>query len=157
MVENSEKSGFSANSKQIFAKYLLFYMRFYKGIKVNILATTQKIDVTLIYRINTLQITTITAENTKNCLNSVTNTIENIQFKNCEKLSPIVKLKLALFSSVTTIVAQTVYTALTLSINKAANNCSYIHSKGKHTNVLQTHASFSQTHTFMFLGASKHN
>ena len=81
-------------------------MWFYKGIKVNILATTQKITVALIYKINPVQITTITAENTKNSLNS--NTIENIQFKYCEKFSPIVKLNLALFSSVTAIVAQIV-------------------------------------------------
>ena len=83
-------------------------MWFYKGIKVNILATTQKIIVALIYKINPVQITTITAENTKNSLNSVPNTIENIQFKNCEKFSPIVKLNLALFSSVMAIVAQIV-------------------------------------------------
>ena len=108
VVENSEKSGFSTNSKQIFAKYLLFYMWFYKGIKVNILATTQKTTVALIYKINPVQITTIIAENTKNSLNSVPNTIENIQFKNCEKFSPIVKLKLALFSSIMAIVAQIV-------------------------------------------------
>ena len=31
--ENSEKSGFSMNRKQIFAKYLQFYMWVYKGIK----------------------------------------------------------------------------------------------------------------------------
>ena len=84
-------------------------MWFYKGIKVNILATTQKkTTVALIYKINPVQITTIIAENTKNSLNSVPNTIENIQFKNCEKFSPIVKVKLALFSSVTAIVAQIV-------------------------------------------------
>ena len=66
-------------------------MWFYNGIKVNILATTQKVTVALIYKINPVQITTITAENTKNWLYSVPNTIENIQFKkNCEKFSPIV-------------------------------------------------------------------
>ena len=84
MVENSKKSGFPANSKQIFAKHLLFYMWFYKGIKLNILATTQKTAVALIYKINPVQITTIIAENTENSLNSVPNTIENIQFNNCE-------------------------------------------------------------------------
>ena len=83
-------------------------MWFYKGIEVNILATTQKIAVALIYKINPVQITTITAENTENSLNSVPNTIENIQFKNFDKLSPIVKLNLALFSSVTAIVTQIV-------------------------------------------------
>ena len=83
-------------------------MWFYKGIKVNILATTQKTAVALIYKINPVQITIIIAENTENSLNSVPNTIENIQFKNCEKFSPIVKLKLALFSSVMAIVAQIV-------------------------------------------------
>ena len=80
-------------------------MWFYKGRKVNILATKQKIIVPLIYKINPVQITTIIAENTKNSLNSVPHTIENIQVKNCEKFSPIVKLNLALFSSVMAIVA----------------------------------------------------
>ena len=57
-------------------------MWFYKGIKVNILATTQKkTAVALIYKINPVQITTIIAENTENSLNLVPNTIENIQFK----------------------------------------------------------------------------
>ena len=56
-------------------------MWFYKGIKVNISATTQKFIVALIYKINPVQITTITAENTENSLNSVPHTIENIQFK----------------------------------------------------------------------------
>ena len=92
VVENSKESGFFTNNKQIFAKYLLFYMWFYKGISVNFLATTQKTTVALIYKINPVQITTIIAENTKNPLNSVPNTIENIQFKNCEKFSPIVKV-----------------------------------------------------------------
>ena len=95
--ENSEKLGFSMNCKQIFTKYLQFYMWVYKSIKVNILPTTQKIAVALIYKINPVQITTITAENTENLLNSVPHTIENIQFKNCEKFSPIVKLNLELF------------------------------------------------------------
>ena len=87
VVENSEKSGFSTNSKQIFAKYLLFYMWFYKGIKVNILATTQKTTVALIYKINPVQITTIIAENTENLLNSVPNTNRKYPIQNCEKLS----------------------------------------------------------------------
>ena len=65
-------------------------MWFYKGIKVNISATTQKFIVALIYKINPIQITTNIAENTENSLNLVTCTIENIQLKNCEKFSPIV-------------------------------------------------------------------
>ena len=65
VVENSKKLGFSTNSKQIFTKHLLFYMWFYKGIKVNILATTQKTNVALISKINPVQITTIIAENMK--------------------------------------------------------------------------------------------
>ena len=65
----------------MFTKYLQFYMWVYKGIKVNISATTKKIIVALIYKINPVQITTITAENTKNLFNSVPHIIENIQFK----------------------------------------------------------------------------
>ena len=56
-------------------------MWLYKGVKVNILATTQNTTVALFYKINPVQITTIIAENTENSLNSVSNTIENIQFK----------------------------------------------------------------------------
>ena len=56
-------------------------MWFYKGIKVNSSAITQTIAVVLIYKINPVQITKITAENTENSLNSVPHTIENIQFK----------------------------------------------------------------------------
>ena len=66
-----------------------------EGYKSKYLAYHTKIAVALIYKINPVQITTITAENTKNSLNLVPNTIENIQFKNCEKFSPIVNLKLA--------------------------------------------------------------
>ena len=73
-------------------------MWFYKGIKVNISATMQKFAVALIYKTNPVQITTIIAENTKNLLNSVPHTIES-SIQNCEKFSPIVKLKLA-FSQV---------------------------------------------------------
>ena len=56
-------------------------MWFYNRVKVNILATTQKTAVALIYKINPVQITTLIAENTENSLNSVSNTIENIRFK----------------------------------------------------------------------------
>ena len=66
-------------------------MWFYKGVKVNILATKQKTAVAQIYKINPIQITTIIAENTENSLNLVSYTIEIIQFKNCEKSSPIVR------------------------------------------------------------------
>ena len=58
-----------------FAIYLQFDMWFYKGIKVNISATTQKFVVASIYKINPVQITTIIAENTENSLNSVPHTI----------------------------------------------------------------------------------
>ena len=69
MEENSEKLGLSTNHKQIFAKYLQFYMWVYKGIKVKYLSYHTKIIVALIYKINPVQITTITAENTENSLN----------------------------------------------------------------------------------------
>ena len=85
--ENSEKSGFFTTIT-IFAKYLQFYMWFYKGIKVNISATTQKFVVALIYK-NPVQITTITAENTENLLNLVPHTIENIQFKIVRNSHPL--------------------------------------------------------------------
>ena len=52
-------------------------MWFYKGIKVNSSAIAQTITVVLLYKIIPVQITTITAENTENSLDSVPNTIEN--------------------------------------------------------------------------------
>ena len=56
-------------------------MWFYKGVKLNILATKQKITVAQIYKINPVQITTIIAENTEKLLNSGCYTIQIIQFK----------------------------------------------------------------------------
>ena len=66
-------------------------MWFYKGTKLNILATKQKTAVAQKYKINLIQITKIIAEYTKNSLNSISYTIDIIQLKNCEKFSPIVK------------------------------------------------------------------
>ena len=68
--------GFSTTAT-IFAIYLQFYMWFYKGIKVNILAITKKFIVALFYKINPVQNTTIIAENTEHSLNSVPHTIES--------------------------------------------------------------------------------
>ena len=75
--ENSEKLEFSTTTT-IFAIYLQFYMRFYKGIKVNISATTHRFVIALIYKINPVQITTSRsiAGNTKNSLKLVPHTIE---------------------------------------------------------------------------------
>ena len=95
-----------------------FYMWFYKGIKVNISATTQQFIVALIYKTNPVQITTIIAENTENLLNSVPHTIKS-SIQNCEKFSPIVKLNLAFFSSATTIVSPLLLIALTQSIKSS--------------------------------------
>ena len=84
-------------------------MWFYKGIKVNILATTQKTAVALIYKINPVQITTLIAENTKNSLNMVPKTIENIQFKKLWEILTYCKgKKWHFFSSVMAIVTQIV-------------------------------------------------
>ena len=90
-------------------------MWFYKGIKVNISAITQKFIVALFYKINPVQITTIIAENTENALNSVPHTIEN-SIQICGKFSPMVKLNLAFFSSATAIVTPLLLIALMLSI-----------------------------------------
>ena len=76
----------------------------------------QTITVVLIYKINPVQITTITAENTENLLYSVPHTIEKQINSNCEKFSPIVKLNLALFSSVTAIIVPLLLIALMQSI-----------------------------------------
>ena len=81
-----------------------------------------KFIVALIYKINPVQITTIIAEITENSLNLVTHTIES-SIQNCEKISPIVKLNLAFFSSATAIVSPLLLIALTL-VSKAAINCS---------------------------------
>ena len=93
-------------------------MWFYKGIKVDISATMQKFIVALIYKINPVQITTIIAENTENSLNSVPHTIEG-SIQNCEKFSPIIKLKLAFFSSAMAIVSPLLLIALTQSIKSS--------------------------------------
>ena len=90
-------------------------MWFYKGIKVNISAITQKFIAALIYKNKPLQITTIIGENTENLLNLVPNTIEN-SFQSCEKFSPIVKLNLAFFSSATAIVTSLLLITLMLSV-----------------------------------------
>ena len=95
-----KNQNFPQSVKTIFAKYLQFYMWFYKGIKVNPSAIMQTITVALVYKINPVQITTITAENTKNSLYSVPHTIEKLINSNCENFSPIVKQNLALCSSV---------------------------------------------------------
>ena len=55
------------NHKQIFTKYLQFYMWVYKGIKVNISGYHTKNHCSINFKINPVQITTITAENTKIC------------------------------------------------------------------------------------------
>ena len=89
-----------------------------QGYKSKFLSYHAKIAVVLIYKISPVQITTITAENTENSLNSVPHSIENIQFKNCDKFSPIVKLNLALFSSVTAIVAPILLIALMLNVKR---------------------------------------
>ena len=72
---------FPQNGKKNFQQYLQTYMWFYKGVKLNILATKQKTAVAQIYKINTIQISTIIAENTENLLNLASYTIEIIQFK----------------------------------------------------------------------------
>ena len=92
----------------------------YKGIEVNFSAIT----VVLIHKINPVQITTITAENTENSLNSLPHTIENIQFKNCEKFSPIVKLNLALFSKCHGYCCTNIVNCSYTKHQKAAINCS---------------------------------
>ena len=82
-------------------------MWFYKGVKLNILATKQKTAVAQNYKINPIQITTIIAENTENSLNSVSYTIEIIQFK-IVRNSHLLKDKIGIFSSATAIVTQIV-------------------------------------------------
>ena len=108
MVKKLRKIGiFHKTVKRIFNnKYLQTYLWFYKGVKLNILATKQKPAVAQNYKINPIQITTIIAENTENSLNSVSYTIDTIQFKNCEKFSPIVTQN-HIFSSAKAIVTQT--------------------------------------------------
>ena len=133
-------------------QFLQFYMWFYKGIKVNISATTQKFIVALIYKTNPVQITTIIAQNTENSLNSVSHTIES-SIQICEKFSPIVKLKFGIFLKC----HGYCYTIIA--------NCSYakhqrqqlishkVYCKEKCTKVLQTRDFLSHTH-FMFSGVT---
>ena len=84
------KIGIFHNRNKFWQYDLQFYMWFYKGIKVNILATT-KIHCSInLQNKSWYKLPQIIAENTENSLNSVPHTIENIQLKNCEKFSPIV-------------------------------------------------------------------
>ena len=80
-------------------------MWFYKGTKLNILATKQKTTVAQNYKINHIQITTIIAENTENSSNLVANTIEKMKFKIVRK-SHLLLHNIGIFSSVMAIVTQ---------------------------------------------------
>ena len=83
-------------------------MWFYKGVKVNILATTQKTAVAQIYKINSVQITTIIAEKHRQFVKIGIQHIRKYPNQNCEIFSPIVKANWHLFSSTKAIVAQIV-------------------------------------------------
>ena len=80
--------GFST-TVTIFTNFLQSYMWFHKGKNTNIPATTQNFIVTLFYKINPVQNTTIIAENTEISLHLVPHTIE-ITIQISEKFSPIV-------------------------------------------------------------------
>ena len=96
----------------------------YKGIKVNILATTQKNHYSInLQNKSRLQITTITAENTENSLNSVPHTIENIQFKNWEILT-YCKAKLGTFLKCHSYCCTNIVNCSYAKCQKAAINCS---------------------------------
>ena len=125
-------------------------MWFYKGIKLNILATKQKTTVTQNYKINPIQITTIIVEYTKNSLNSVSYMIEIIQFKNFEKFSPIERQNWHFLKCHGYCYTNSVNCSYAKA-SKAAIDCSYIYCEGEHNKVLQTHV-FFQTHTLMFIG-----
>ena len=124
----------------------------YKGIKVNISATTQKNH----YSIN-LQ--------NKSCTNYHNycrkpwkfvklGTSHNRKYPiQKQKFSPIVKLNLALFSSVTAIVAPILLIALTLNAKRQQLTAHKIYCEGKHIKVLQRHVFLSPC-TFMFLGVT---
>ena len=124
-------------------------MWFYKGTKLNILATKQKkTAVAQNYKINPIQITTIIAEYTENSLNSVSYTIDIIQFKNCEKFSPIVNQNWHFLKCHGYCYTNSVNCSYTKNI-KAAIDCSYIYCEGKHNKVLQTHSFLSNGHTYV--------
>ena len=98
-------------------------MWFCKGKIINIQATTQNFIVALFYKINTVQNTTIIAENTKKILNLVPHTIEEtIQIG--ENFSPIaMKSSLGIISSATAIVTPLLQIVLT-QVSKEAISCS---------------------------------
>ena len=97
-----------------------------QGYKSKYLNYHTKIVVALIYKINPVQITTITAENTENLLNSVPHKIENIQFKKnyCEKFSLTVKQTLALFLRCHGYCCTNIVNCSYAKHQKAAINCS---------------------------------
>ena len=107
--------------------------------------------VVIIHIINLAQIITIIAEYTKNSLNSLSYTIENIKLKNCEKFSPIERQNWHFLKC-----HGYCYTnSVNCSYTKASKQQLTVHIsivKENYNKVLQTHASSFQTHTLMFTG-----
>ena len=152
--ENSEKSVFSTNHKQNFHKISEILYVGLQGYKSKFLSYHAKNCHSIINLQN------------KSCTNyhnycrkhqkfiklgTSHNRIYPIQ--NCEKFSPIVKLNLALFSSVMAIIAPILLIALMLNVKRQQLTAHKIYCEGKRTKVLQTHV-FLSLRTFMFLGVT---
>ena len=88
------------------------------------------------------------AEYTENSLNSVSYTIDTIQFKDCEKFSPIVTQNQHFLKCQGYCYTKSINCSHTKA-SKAAINCSYIYCQGGRDKVLQTHAFLSNTHTYV--------
>ena len=85
---------------------------------------------------------------TKNLLNSVSYTIDVIQFKNCEKFSPIVNQNRHFLKCHGYCYTNSVNCSYTKA-SKAAINCSYIYYEEGRDKMLQTHAFLSNAHTYV--------
>ena len=84
----------------------------------------------------------------QNLLNSVSYTIDIIQFKNCEKFSPIVNQNRHFLKCQGYCYTNSVNCSYTKA-SKAAINCSYIYCERGCDKVLQTHAFISNAHTYV--------
>ena len=133
-------------------------MWFYKGIKVNSSAIMQTICCSINLQNKSCTNYHNYCRKHQKFIKLGTSHNRKYPIQNCEKFSPIVKVNLALFSSVTAIIVPLLLIALTLSVKGGSNQllitiAHKIYCEGKCTKVLQTHI-FLAPHTFMFLGVT---
>ena len=134
-AEYTENSGHSMRVFQKIGKFAIFSRQLTSNL-TNWVENSEKSD-----------FSAIIAEYTENSLNLVSYTIDIIQFKNCEKFSPIVNQNWHFLKCHSYCYTNSVNCSYPKA-SKAAINCSYIYCEEGHDKVLQTHAFLSNTHTY---------